>query len=460
MTTNTVRTLCLVGCAFLGVRASAFTSEEAHRLYAERFRQSSPSVQECGGYLFVIVEGTIAKDRHGDMTEQVLSAQMDALEKYIGYGIFGFVSPFGEKLTSRLAQKGGFEISSCPAVTVEASSSKGRFREVLALDSAPIKAEKDRMVQKKPSRRAIGAWLNDLNTLISKSATEAMRNRLLAEAGLFIPLLLGGEHAMPCLDVRVDGDAVENLFRQWDGNRRVHSQEDCESALGILPSFSPAHRCLAELAAKNGDWVLSVDEWMKVGVAGEADENAIEYAFGTLADQSGADTWRELMELRRMYRNGEVSGHAERAGTTRLMNCVRKSWGRIRFEQRDDPNARRSFSEAYALYRKGTDLPRIVRLLESSLERNPGDVEAWRLYGDALRTAKQWNVAVLAYHEALTFNARDGEAICGAARCYEALGFKKLAASAAWWALLTSDDDETIKCSESVLKRIYPHVFF
>ena len=182
--------------------------------------------------------------------------------------------------------------------------------------------------------------------------------------------------------------------------------------------------------------------------------------FGALAAQSGDDTWRELMELRRMCRNGEVLGQAERTGTKRIRNCVRRSLGRIRFEQRDEANARRYFSEASALYRKGTDLPQIVRLLESSVERNPGDAEAWRLYGDALRTAKQWSAAVLAYHEALTFNARDGEAICGAARCYEALGFKKLAASAAWWAMLTSDDDATIKCSESVLKRIYPHVFF
>ena len=459
MMTNTARTLFLVGCVFLGVGANAFTAEEAHRLYDERFSKSPPSVQECGSYLFVIVEGAIVKDRHGDSTEQILSAQMDALEKYIGYGMFGVVSPFGEKLTARLSQKGFFEISSCPAVTVESSSSKGRFREVLALDAVPIKAERDRMSQKKPSRRAIGAWRKDLNALIFKCATEAMRNRLLAEAGLFIPLLLGREHTMPCVDVLVDGDVIENLFRQWDGNRRIHGKEDCESALDILPSFSPAHRRLAELAAEKGDWVLSVDEWMRAEVAGEADEKAVEFAFETLAVQSGDDTWRELMELRRMCRNCEVCGHVESTGTKRIRNCVRRSLGRIRFGYRDDAIARRFFSDASALYRNGTDLPQIVRLLGDSVERNPGDAEAWRLYGDALRTAKQWNAAVLAYPQALTFNAGDGEAVCDSARYYEALGFKKLAASAAWWAMLTSDDDATIKCSESILKRIYPHVF-
>ena len=457
--TNTARVLCLVGCVFLGVRASAFTSEEAHRLYDERFRQSPPSIQECGDYLFVIVEGAIVKDRHGDMTEQALSAQMDALEKYVGYGVFGFVSPFGEKLTARLSQKGGFEISSCPAVTVEESSAKGRFRDVLALDAAPIKAERDRMLQKKPSRRTIGAWLKDLNALISKSATETMRSRLQAEAGLFIPLLLGRDRAMPCIDVKIDGDAVEQLIRRWDGSKRLHSQEECEFALSILPSFSAAHRRLSELAAEKRDWVRALDEGLKAGVADVADEKSIESAFKMLADSSGSGTWQEFMELRRMYRDDDRWEQVGKADVARRRTCVRKSLGRIRFAPKNDAKARGSFSEAAALYRKGTDLPQIVRLLESSLERNPGDAEAWRLYGDALRTSKSWKIAILAYHQALMFNAHDGEAICGVARCYEALGFKELATSAAWWALLTSDVDEIRDCSTAILKRNHPHAF-
>ena len=78
---------------------------------------------------------------------------------------------------------------------------------------------------------------------------------------------------------------------------------------------------------------------------------------------------------------------------------------------------------------------------------------------DLLCTDRRWAAAVLAYHEALALNAEDGDAICGVTRCYEELGLTKLAASAAWWALLSSNVEEVQNRSILVLKKAYPDAF-
>ena len=71
---NLVKTAMPLVCAFLSVKVFAFAGEEAHRLYAEHYVRKPPSVQECGEYLFVIVEGDVPKDRHGDATREIMVA--------------------------------------------------------------------------------------------------------------------------------------------------------------------------------------------------------------------------------------------------------------------------------------------------------------------------------------------------------------------------------------------------
>ena len=460
MTTNgTYRAICILVCASLWVGAFAFDPEEAHRLYAERYRQAPPSVQECGEYLFVIVEGALVEDRHGDNAKQVLDAQLAALERYVGSGIFGYASPFGGKLTKRLPVKGGFCVPSCQIVTVEDTRNTKHFRVVSAYEAGPINVERERMRQRMPSRRSVLAWAEDLKALLSKSPTEEMRERLFAEAGMAIPLLLGPGHAIACYDLRIDGVAVENLFSQWGDPSRQHDISECEIALGVLPSFSQAHRRLSEVSEGKGRLVHAVDGWMNVAVAGEVDEAALDSLLVKLSDSSGSDAWREWAQLWRCCRGSDILVSASGKEHAGIKNSVTRSLGRARFTSMDDERAKALFMEAKSLFMQGKDLPRIVELLERSLARNPGDRNAWCLYGDALRTDRRWAAAVLAYHETLTFDAKDGDAICGAARSYEELGFPKLAASAAWWALLSSKDEEVQSRSVLILKKAHPDAF-
>ena len=446
--------ICAVGCVLLSVGANAFTPEEAHRLYEARYREFPPSVQECGDYLFVIVEGTVDKDSRGDAAKQILAAQMAALESYVGCGVFGYVSPFGDKLTGRLRPRGGFEIASCPVVTVEESVGEKRFREASAFAAGPIKAERERLLQKKPSRRSVGAWTDDLAALLKKSPGEEMRVRVMSEAGLAIPLLFGRGRSVRCVDVAVDGAAVEKLFGGWNG--KGHTQGECEAALRILPTFSPAHRRLAELAREKGDLVSAVDELIKSGIAGEVDDVVLKLVTDDLATTSGTGVWREFEELRRACLNADLSS---REGLQRIGDCVRRSFGRAAFNDNADVEAMQLFQRAKEMFRLGKDLPGITRLLERSLARNPGAAAPWLLYGDALRTGRHWPEAVLAYHQALSLDAGNCEAIYGAARCYEAMGVKGLAGAAAWWGMLSSADESLRGEFSKLLKRVCVDAF-
>lgn len=451
MKTNSFGVLCAIGCACLGVGANAFTSEEAHRLYEERYKKSPPSVQECGDYLFVIVEGTVAKNSRGDATKQILAAQMAALENYVGCGIFGFVSPFGDKLAGRLRPRGGFEIASCPVVAVEENVGENHFREVSAFAAGPIKAERNRLLQKKPSRRSVDAWVVDLAALLKKSPGEEMRVRIMSEAGFVIPLLFGRERALRCVDIAVEGAAVEKLFAEWNG--KTPTQAECEAALGVLPTYSPAHCRLAELAQKKKDLVSAVDELIKSGIAGEVNDVALKSVTDELAASSGSDVWREFAELRRKCFD---AGLSDGEGLQRIGGCVRRSFGRAMFDDNADAEAMQLFQKAKEMFRLGKDLPGIIRLLERSLAKNPGAADSWRLYGDALRTARRWPSAVLAYHQAISLGIENGEAVCGVVRCYEAMGYKGLAGTAAWWGLLSSPEEALRGEFSKLLKRIYP----
>ena len=451
---NLSKTVALIACASLSAEAFAFAAEEAHRLYAEHYIHTPPSVQECGEYLFVIVEGDVPKDRHGDATREIMEAQLAALENYVGSGTFGYVSPFSARLTERLRPKGSFEISSCQVVTVEENVGEKRFREASAFAAGLIKAERERLLQKKPSRRSVGAWAKDLSALLEKCPSDEMRGRMMSEAGLFLPLLFGPEHSMQCVDVAVDGVAVEKLFYEWNG--KAKTQGECESALRVLPTFSAAHRRLAEMARMKGNLVPVVDELIKTGVAGEVDEVVLKSVLGDLATASGSDVWREFAELRQSCLSADLLSVADRSD---IGNCVRRSLGRVKFDGNTDSESEQLFKSAKELFVSGRSLPQVIRNLEFSLARNPGLSVAWRLYGDALRTDKRWVAAILAYHEVLSIDVGDIEAIYGVTRCYEAMGLKKLAAAATWWGIVASTDGSFRDEFAGMLKRVYPDAF-
>ena len=205
-----------------------------------------------------------------------------------------------------------------------------------------------------------------------------------------------------------------------------------------------------------GNLVPVVDELIKTGVAGEVDEVVLKSVLGDLATASGSDVWREFAELRQSCLSADLLSVADRSD---IGNCVRRSLGRVKFDGNTDSESEQLFKSAKELFVSGRSLPQVIRNLELSLARNPGLSVAWRLYGDALRTDKRWVAAILAYHEVLSIDVGDIEAIYGVTRCYEAMGLKKLAAAATWWGIVASTDGSFRDEFAGMLKRVYPDAF-
>ena len=72
---------------------------------------------------------------------------------------------------------------------------------------------------------------------------------------------------------------------------------------------------------------------------------------------------------------------------------------------------------------------------------------------------KRWAAACLAYHEVLSADVGDIDAIYGVARCYEAMGLKKLAGAASWWGIVASTDSSLRDEFARLLKGVYPDAF-
>lgn len=445
----------ICACAVLGEQALAFSSEEAHRLYAERFKTRSASVVECGEYLFVINEGPLSKSKHDDHTAAVLEAQLGALEKHVGSGMFGYVSPFGTKLTDRLcARKVAFSIPSCRVVTVEESIGENEFREASAFELAPIKAERDRVMRREPSRRTVESWLQDLERLLSRCQTDAARRQIMAEAGMVVPLLFAAECACECLDISVDGRDVEWVFAKEPLS--AATEDDCRTVLKVLPTYSRAHQRLAVFALDKDDFVECIHESLAVGMTGDVDERLFEAAMIKLHEWTGCGAWSEFAKLRKLeLLSFETNGW----NTSRVRSAVGCALGRVKFKKGRHESGDMDFREARNLYRRGKDLPRIISLLETAIEKNAENHEYWRYYGDALRTGGRFSEAAVAYQQAIALDESDCEAVMGLAQACERLGLKKLAASACWWGLIRFKNNESRAASIDMLGRSLPDVF-
>ena len=447
--------VAICACAVLGGRALAFSSEEAHRLYAEKFKTRSASVVESGEYLFVINEGPLLKSKRDDSTAEILNAQLKALEKYVGSGLFGYVSPFGAKLTERLcARKVDFSIPTCRVVTVEESVGENSFREVSAFELAPIKAERDRVKRREASRRTVESWAQDLEHLLSRCQTDEARRQIMSEAGFVVPLLFSPACACECLDISVDGRDVESALTK--GSLSEATEVDCRAILNVLPTYSRAHQRLAVLALDKDDFVQCIRECLASGVAGRVDEKLFDVAVIKLRERTGCETWTEFAKLRELELNSFATNGWQRS---RIRSAVGRALGRVKFKKGRHESGDMDFRGARNLYRRGKDLPRIVSLLETAIEKNAENHEHWRYYGDALRTSGRYSEAAVAYQQAIALDESDSEAVMGLARACERLGLKKLAASVCWMALIQFKDDVSRAVSVDMLRKLLPDVF-
>lgn len=446
----------ICSCCLHGEKACAFSPEEAHRLYGERYKSAPPSVQVCGEYLFVISEGALTDQRRGNALPDIMSAQLAALERYVGSGTFGYVSPFGKKMAERLgSRKFDFSIPRCRTVTVEETVGDKTFRAVSAYELAPIKAERERVYRKEPARRSVEAWAAALRDLVRRCQTVEARRRVMADAGFVLPLLFENGKGCKGPVFWVDGRKVEALFGRGVSFENS-DKKDCLEALRTLPCYSSAHRRLAILAFEDGDLLTCLDECSQAAFAGAADEELWGRALKDLTDDTGCWAWRDLAQLRQMVqKEGMPASWCDspaRAGAWRTT-------GRLVGVESRDLEAQTWFGEARNLYRRGVDLPRVIGLLERAIDRNPGDAESWRCYGDALRTDRRWLEAAVAYQESLTLGSEDLNMILDLARVYENLGLRHMAGSVGWWVLMQGDRGGCHDKVVAFMKELMPDVF-
>lgn len=111
--------VAVIGVAFMAHTSVAVSLTEASKIYRGSFKDSPPSVQESGEYLFVIVEDDESRSVDGSLNELILSAQLDAIEKYIGGFRAKTVSPFNEDVTEQLLPLVAFKIPEARCFPVE-----------------------------------------------------------------------------------------------------------------------------------------------------------------------------------------------------------------------------------------------------------------------------------------------------------------------------------------------------
>lgn len=100
------------------------------------------------------------------------------------------------------------------------------------------------------------------------------------------------------------------------------------------------------------------------------------------------------------------------------------------FWREDDGGA---FAEAEKLYRKGKDIPKIIRLLAESISKNPIGVKKWSYLAGVLKVSKRYDDALVAYIQTLKFDQSNTWAWKGVLECCQRLGFKSNAVGLAWY---------------------------
>lgn len=439
---------------FCNANASAFALRDAISIYEEKFSKSPPSVQECGEYCFVIVEGDLAKARHGDVRPLVLSGELKAIQKYVGTPGLGYVSPFTTALQKMFSTLVEFEIPHCRTVTVEDSHDDRRFRHVTAYEAEPLQRARDRVERREKGRRSVAAWRRDLASLVSRYEKAHAVERVWNHLGATLPIVLGEDRFMSFAGIEMNGADVERLISTWNGDSA--DRAECVNALKVLPSFSRAHMRMAELESESGNYIASALEFVNAGAGGCFDRKKFADRIKEHERIWTSLSWREFGRLA----DALAIPDAELAKSrfSRWKDVVR-TLGFVSFRNSASSEAEHAFAEARELFQQGKNLPRILSLLEESLTTNPGVGDAWRYYAAALRTSGRHRDSVLAGHVALVLNRSDEKAIWEIIRGYKELGLHEMAESNAWWLSVVSHDLSLQRCTLDFLKGMRPDCY-
>ena len=436
-------TLVAIGVAALPRTSVAASLVEASKIYRGSFKDSPPSVQESGEYLFVIVEDSEDKSPDGSINELVLSAQLDAIEKYIGDSKRRVVSPFGEDITEKIVALRGFKIPETKRFSVERKRNGTTFRDVTAFELAPIKAVRESVSSGRPEKYGVEDWLSLLRQSVNQCQSGDEKDEFWAKIGASTPLISskGGVVMIGC---SVDFTEVETVLKGWSGESS--DRKSCEAVLSVCPSFAPALVRLSELDLEDGDLIRSLVKALKANAAHGDRKEIVMTRLSEAGKRYGCAAWPEFSKCAEdVWGKSEVF-NAEKGIPRYALNSL----GRISVGTA--PRNSAAFKQAQALFEKGEDLPKILALMARAVIDHPNDSTVWRYYGAALRAAGKFLDAVVAYNQALAIKPDDWVAAADLCVVYQKLAYRELASGNAWYVAAMSGDEAASEKAKKILR--------
>ena len=436
-------TLVAVGVAALPRTSVAASLVEASKIYRGSFKDSPPSVQESGEYLFVIVEDSEDKSADGSINELVLSAQLDAIEKYIGDSKRRVVSPFGETITEKMVALRGFKIPDAKRFSVERKRNGTTFRDVTAFELAPIKAVRESVSSGGPEKYGVEEWLSLLRQSLDQCQSCDEKDEFWAQIGATTPLM-SSKGGVTMIGDSVDFTEVEAAIKEWSD--KSSDRKSCDAILSVCPSFAPAHARLSELDLEDGDLIRSLVKALKANAAHGDRKEIVMTRLSEAGKRYGCSAWLEFSKCAE-----EVWGKSEIFSADKgIPRYALNSFGRISVGTA--PRNSTAFKHAQALFEKGEDLPKILTLMARAVIDRPNDGLVWRYYGAALRVAGKFLDAVVAYNQALAIKPDDWVAAADLCIVYQKLGYKELASGNAWHVAAMSGDDSATEKAKKILR--------
>ena len=443
-------TLVAIGVASLSRTSVAASLVEASKIYRGSFRDSPPSVKVSGEYLFVIVEDSEDRSPDGRINELVLSAQLDAIEKYIGDSQRRVVSPFCETITEMMVALRGFKIPEAKRFPVERKRNGTTFRDVTAFELAPIKAARESVSSGKPEKYGIEDWLSLLRRSVNQFQSGDEKDEIWAKVGAITPLV-SSKGGVVMIGGPVDFAEVETALECWsDGSG---DRKSCDAILSVCPSFAPALARLSELDHEDGDLIRSIVKALKANAAQGDRREIVMTRLEEASKRYGCVAWSEFSRCAE-----EVWGKSEVFNANKgIPRYALNSFGRISVGT--DPRNSAAFKQARELFEKGEDLPKILSLLARAIIDRPNDGLVWRYYGAALRAAGKFLDAVVAYNQALAIKPDDWVAAADLCVVYQKLGYKELALGNAWYVAAMSCDEAASEKAKKIIRENMKNFF-
>ena len=435
------RRFAVLSAAILaGFASHAFTRDEAVALYRASFKDTPPSVQEAGDYVFVILEGSLSDSPDGSLVKLILSGQLAALEGYIGRPTGAELTPFPEGISAGILPLASFRIPQCASCDVDETRYIGKYRHVSAFDAQAIRKAREDAVSGMPVKRSLTEWEGLLKSYMAGIRLFREREgawlRLGACTALMAPA--GG---VPYESRSADLAAVESLICSW---RDGASRKECDNALQIDPAFSKAQMRLSEIDEGEGDIPRAVSRALKASLL--APSNSRIEALAAKAGDNGA-----FAEFATLYSQCLESASSFKSGGTVMWTYALNTFGFLEFP-RGERAADAGFAEAKRLFHTGgSSLDDVSARIRASLEAAPASAEKWRYYAACCRAGGLLHDALIAYHQALALNPGDETAASDLCLLYQKLGFTKLADGVAWHILAAGRDEAAKAKARSVI---------